>query len=78
MLLMNSSTLFSPAVQDDTLRLLDSTRELPILGWIIGDESSMVRWLSCIDDAEVSTAKCALTELACLPSLSCLAFGYGR
>ena len=36
-------TPFSPAVQDDTLRLLDSTLELPILGWIIGDESSMVR-----------------------------------
>ncbi|CAK0739116.1 hypothetical protein CVIRNUC_001138 [Coccomyxa viridis] len=29
--------------QDDTLRLLDSTHELPILGWIIGDESSMIR-----------------------------------
>lgn len=28
--------------QDDTLRLLDTTLEVPILGWLIGDESSMV------------------------------------
>lgn len=28
--------------QDDTLRLLDTTLELPILGYIIGDESSFV------------------------------------
>ena len=78
MSLLNVSALFIFAVQDDTLRLLDSTRELPILGWIIGDESSMVRWLSCIDNANISPAKCALTDLACLHLFSRLACVYGR
>lgn len=78
MSLLKASTMFNAAVQDDTLRLLDSTHELPILGCIIGDESSMVRWLSCIDNAMISPAKCALTDIACLHLCSCPDCVYGR
>jgi len=34
-------------VQDDTLRLLDTVREVAVLGWIIGDENSWVSLPHC-------------------------------